>query len=162
MGVSGSGKTATAQLLAMRLGRPFADADDFHPPANIAKMSAGEPLTDADRAPWLVAVGRWLHDHDQHADGGVIACSALKRSYRDTLRSAAPQAYFVLLTAARELLLQRVSQRRHHFMPASLLDSQLAILQPLQPDERGISLSADQTPNAIATQALDSFASESQ
>lgn len=137
MGVSGSGKTMTARLLARRLEVPFADADDLHSPANIAKMAEGKPLNDADRGPWLASVGRWLRDRRTEGTGGVIACSALRRRYRDGLRADAPGTYFLLLTVDRDLLFDRMSGRGGHFMPVSLLDSQLAALEPLQPDEAG-------------------------
>lgn len=153
MGVSGTGKTTTARLLAARLAIPFADADDFHPPENIAKMSSGVPLEDADREPWLTAVGRWLHDRDTAGTGGVVACSALKRRYRDVLRATAPAVFFLLLTADRAELIERVGQRRRHYMPASLVDSQLAALEPLQPSERGATLAADRVPHAVAEAA---------
>jgi gluconokinase len=143
LGVSGTGKTTIARLLAARLGIPFADADDFHPPANIAKMSSGVPLEDTDREPWLTAVGRWLHGHDIAGTGGVVACSALKRRYRDILQDATPTAYFLLLTAGREQLIERITHRHGHYMPVSLVDSQLAALEPLHPAERGATLSAD-------------------
>lgn len=145
-GVSGSGKTTVARLLAKRLDIPFAEADDFHPPANVAKMSAGVPLDDADRQPWLEAVGRWLHEHDT---GGVVACSALKRRYRDTLREACPSAFFLHLTASHELLAERLGRRTGHFMPRSLLDSQIAALEPLEPDEQGAELDATPAPDTI-------------
>lgn len=137
MGVSGSGKTTTARLLARRLGVPFTDADGLHSPANIAKMAAGKPLDDADRGPWLASVGRWLRDRMAEGTGGVIACSALRRRYRDGLRSDVPGTYFLLLTVDRDRLFDRMTERGGHFMPVSLLDSQLAALEPLQRDEAG-------------------------
>lgn len=155
IGVSGSGKTTTARLLAAQLGTPFADADDFHPPTNIAKMRSEIPLDDTDREPWLDAIGRWLHDRGTEGHGGVIACSALKRRYRDTLRAAAPRTFFLLLTADRELLIERITGRHDHYMPAALLDSQLATLEPLQPGEPGTTVRADAPPEAIARYAAD-------
>ncbi|MEV5646970.1 gluconokinase [Nocardia sp. NPDC052254] len=151
MGVSGSGKTVTARLLADRLGVAYADADDMHPPANIAKMSAGVPLDDGDREPWLATVGTWLRDHD--TEGGVIACSALARRYRDRLRTAAPELFFLLLTADRAVLLDRLARREHHFMPAALLDSQLGTLEPLAPEERGAIVRTDRPPDAVVERA---------
>ncbi|MBF4996435.1 gluconokinase [Nocardia sp. BSTN01] len=153
-GVSGTGKTTTARLLAARLSLPFADADDFHSPDNIAKMTAGIALSDADREPWLTSVGHWLRDRRLRGDGGVIACSALKRRYRDTLRSAAPGTVFLLLIADRELLTERISRRHGHYMPVSLLESQLATLEPLAPAERGLTLRADRLPDALADEAV--------
>ncbi|MFC4534848.1 gluconokinase [Sphaerisporangium dianthi] len=138
MGVTGSGKTTVGAALAQRLRVPFADADDFHSPANVAKMSAGVPLEDADRLPWLRSIGDWLAGHA--AAGGVVSCSALKRSYRDVLRDSAPQACFVHLAGDQEVVRRRVAGRPGHFMPASLVASQFAALQPLQPDEHGIVL----------------------
>ncbi|NKY88236.1 gluconokinase [Nocardia veterana] len=153
MGVSGTGKTTVGHLLADRLGVAFADADDFHSPANIAKMSAGIPLTDADRAPWLAAVGRWLHDRTSDNSGGVMACSALRRRYRDTLRTAAPDIFFLHLAASRDQLIERMTHRRGHYMPVSLVDSQLQALEPLAPDESGAVLNTDRTPDELAAQA---------
>jgi gluconokinase len=134
MGVSGSGKTVTGTRLAAALGRPFVDADDLHPLANKEKMARGIPLTDEDRWGWLDTVGERL------AGGGpiVVACSALKRAYRDRLRATAPDAVFVHLHGSRELLASRMGHRVHEFMPVTLLESQLATLEPLQPDERGV------------------------
>ena len=136
MGPSGSGKTAVGAALAVDLAVEFVDADDLHPAANVAKMAAGDPLDDADRIPWLDIVGRTLADLP---GGGVIACSALKRRYRDRLRTAAPDAVFVELTAPRAELARRMSAREH-FMPPSLLDSQIAALEPLQADEPGFAV----------------------
>lgn len=141
MGVSGSGKSTVGAALAERLGVPFADADDLHPEANVAKMSRGEPLDDHDRHPWLEVVGAWLADHP---GGGVMSCSALKRKYRDQLRHHAPATEFVLLAGDRDVIARRQADRPGHFMPASLLSSQLATLEPLAPDEHGVVLDVDQ------------------
>lgn len=155
MGVSGIGKTTVARLLAERLDIPFAEADDFHPWANIAKMSAGVPLDDADRQPWLESIGRWLHESDTAGRGGVVTCSALKRNYRDTLRAACPGVFFLHLTASHDLLAERIGRRTGHFMPMLLLDSQLAALEPLGPDEPGAPLDAGPAPDTIAETAMD-------
>ncbi|WP_344056952.1 gluconokinase [Sphaerisporangium rubeum] len=137
MGVSGSGKTTVGRALAERLGVPFADADDFHGEANIAKMTAGVALQDADRLPWLRRVGAWLAGQ---AGGGVVTCSALRRRYRDVLREQVPDALFVHLDGDREVVRRRVARRRGHFMPVTLVDSQYAALEPLGPDENGVVL----------------------
>ncbi|MFG2312543.1 gluconokinase [Streptomyces sp. NPDC048566] len=152
MGVAGTGKTTIGPLLAARLGVPYAEGDDFHPEANIAKMSAGTPLTDDDRWPWLDAIGRWAHD--RAGLGGVVSCSALKRSYRDRLRSTAPGIAFVHLTGDRALVGDRMSHRTGHFMPTALLDSQFATLQPLAADEAGVAVDVSGDPAEITERAV--------
>ncbi|MFH8368492.1 gluconokinase [Streptomyces sp. NPDC018031] len=151
MGVSGTGKSTVGELLAAELGVPYAEADDFHSPASIAKMSAGTPLDDADRLPWLDAIGRWAREH---RDGGVVSCSALKRGYRDRLRAAAPGLFFLHLTGDRALVAERMEARRGHFMSSALLDSQLATLEPLQPDETGLALDIAPEPEVITERAV--------
>ena len=152
MGVSGSGKSTVGAALAQRLGVPFADADDFHPPANIAKMKAGVALDDDDRYPWLEAIGGWLADHC--GTGGVMSCSALKRKYRDQLRRHCPQAEFVHLSGSPEVIAARQASRPGHFMPASLMASQFATLQPLEPDERGVTLDVSHDIDSIVESYL--------
>ena len=147
MGVSGSGKSTVGAALAQRLRVPFADADDFHPPANIDKMTAGEPLNDDDRYPWLEAIGRWLAEHCD--GGGAMSCSALKRKYRDQLRRHCPGVEFLHLSGTPEVIGRRQASRPGHFMPASLLQSQFATLEPLEPDERGIVIDVDQNIDSI-------------
>ena len=147
MGVSGSGKSTVGAALAQRLRVPFADADDFHPPANIAKMTAGEPLNDDDRYPWLEAIGEWLAKHC--GDGGVMSCSALKRTYRDQLRRHCEGVEFLHLAGTPEVIGRRQASRPGHFMPASLLVSQFATLEPLGPDESGIAIDVDQDIDSI-------------
>jgi gluconokinase len=146
MGVSGSGKSTVGAALARRLGVPFADADAFHPQANIAKMAAGTPLSDDDRYPWLEAVGQWLADH---ANGGVMSCSALKRGYRDRLRSHCPRIEVLHLTGSPELIGRRQAGRPGHFMPSALVKSQFDILEPLAPDEHGIALDVGSSVDSI-------------
>ena len=156
MGVSGSGKSVVGAALAQRLRVPFADADDFHPPANIAKMTAGEALDDRDRKPWLAAIGTWLADQD--VEGGVIACSALKRKYRDQLRHHAPRVVFLHLDGSREVIARRQASRPGHFMPSSLLTSQFETLQRLAPDEAGLVIDVDQSVDVIVQQFVDQSA----
>ncbi|WP_344305301.1 gluconokinase [Nocardioides bigeumensis] len=153
MGVSGSGKSTVTAALAQRLRVPFADGDDLHPEANIAKMSRGEALDDGDRFPWLEAVGRWLADHEH---GGVIACSALRRTYRDQLRRHVADVLFVHLDGSPEIFQRRQAGRSGHFMPPSLLASQLATLEPLEPDEHGLVIDVDQSVDAIVDQFMTS------
>ncbi|WP_406433982.1 gluconokinase [Streptomyces sp. NBC_00631] len=152
MGVAGTGKTTIGPLLAARLGVPYAEGDDFHPPANIAKMSAGHPLDDADRWPWLDAIGAWAHGRE--GLGGVVSCSALKRAYRDRLRVSAPDLVFVHLTGDRQLIEDRMSHRQGHFMPTALLDSQFATLQPLEADEAGVAVDISGSPEEITARAV--------
>jgi len=141
MGVSGSGKSTVGAALADRLGLAFTDADGLHPPANVAKMSSGVPLTDDDRWPWLDAVGAELSGHDD--DGLVVACSALRRSYRDRIRAHAPRTAFLHLAGGREVLAARMAGRAGHFMPPALLTSQLDTLEPLATGEAGTTLDID-------------------
>lgn len=152
MGVAGTGKTTIGPLLAARLGVPYAEGDDFHPRANIAKMTAGIPLGDEDRWPWLDAIGAWAHG--RAGLGGVVSSSALKRSYRDRLRAAAPGVVFVHLTGDRKLIEDRMGHRRGHFMPTALLDSQFATLEPLQRDERGVAVDVSGSPEEITARAV--------
>ena len=152
MGVSGCGKSRIGQDFATAEGLRFIDGDSLHPPANIAKMSRGEPLTDEDRAPWLDKVGQVLQD-----PGTVVACSALKRLYRDRIRiragaGAGVPVTFLYLRGQRDTLLQRMADRPGHFMPVSLLDSQLATLEPPGADERHVVADIAQSPAAIVHQ----------
>jgi gluconokinase len=142
MGVSGAGKTTVGEALAASLGWRFVEGDSFHPPANVAKMSAGVPLDDADRVPWLEALAVEIGRDDAAGRSSVVGCSALKRSYRDILRRGAPRVRFLHVHGDRALLAERVAHRLGHFFPATLLDSQLAALEPLGPDEDGVVVDA--------------------
>ena len=154
MGVAGSGKSTVGRIVAERTGADFADADDFHPPANRRKMESGEELDDADRQPWLEA----LRDHIRRTNEGgrtlVLACSALKRRYREVLREAGPQVAFVHLEGSRELLLERLAGRTGHFFPPELLDSQLATLER---PRSALVLDISASPDGLATQILVPF-----
>ena len=152
MGESGSGKTTVGAALAQRLRVPFADADDFHPKANIDKMSAGIPLTDDDRGPWLATIAAWLGEHAE--SGGVASCSALKRAYRDVLAAAAPHVFFVHLHGNPDVIAARVAGRPGHFMPTALVESQFATLEPLEPGERGAVLDVYQPVDDLVGQSL--------
>lgn len=154
MGVSGVGKTTVAEALAARLGRDERDADDFHPRSNIDKMAAGHPLTDEDRWPWLEAIVTWLDEERAAGRSAVVTCSALRRAYRDVLRRAEGGVSFVHLVGDRELIATRLLTRSGHFMPASLLDSQFATLEPLGPDEAGVSVDVTDPVDAVVGRAL--------
>jgi carbohydrate kinase (thermoresistant glucokinase family) len=143
MGVSGSGKTTLGQALAAALGWPLIEADDFHSPANVAKMKNGIPLTDADRAPWLEAVQEAMAQYTGRGQSVVVSCSALKKSYRDLLRRSAPSLLTVCLSADKSTLRDRLAHRPGHFMPADLLDSQFATLEPPVAGEQALTLDAD-------------------
>ncbi len=145
MGVSGSGKSTVAVPLAARLGWAFQEGDDLHPAANIAKMKAGEALTDADRVPWLAAIGSWIDARAAAREPGLVTCSALKRAYRDTLRTGRPTVRFVYLQGAEPLIAERVARRHGHFMPLALLDSQFRTLEAPTAEEHAIVVDVDQS-----------------
>jgi gluconokinase len=154
MGVSGSGKSAVGQRLADELGVPFLEGDSFHSPANVAKMAAGVPLTDADREGWLQALQAQIRAAREAGHGVVLACSALKRRYRDVLRAGDPALKFAHLSGDHALISVRMQGRTGHYMPVSLLDSQLATLEALQPDEAGIELDIRNPPEQLIARIL--------
>ncbi|HEY8699371.1 MAG TPA: gluconokinase [Arthrobacter sp.] len=145
MGVSGSGKSVLGQALGLSLDIPFIDADDLHPASNKALMAAGTPLTDADRVPWLGVVGSAIARGVSEGHPGVVACSALKRSYRDLLRSQVPDLLLIHIDGAAEIIAHRLETREHEFMPATLLASQLATLEPPESDEAHVRVPAELT-----------------
>lgn len=164
MGVSGSGKSTVGELLGHQMGVPFIDGDDLHPAANKEKMRTGIPLDDDDRRPWLQEIGRTLQSRQQDGQGVIVACSALKRRYRDLLREHAPEVVFLHLRGSADTLAARMAARNHEFMPATLLASQLAALEPLDADERHVLLDVRQSPAELADQAaaaLEGLAVES-
>lgn len=154
MGVSGSGKSTVGKALAAARGVTYLEGDDFHPPRNVERMAAGIALTDEDRAGWLLRLRDELGRYASQGRGVVLACSALKRDYRDVLRQGAPHLQLIYLHGSRELLAQRLAERRHHYMPASLLDSQLATLEVPQRDEAGLIVDVDRTPEEIVRDIL--------
>ncbi len=157
MGVSGCGKTTVADELVARLGWVFAEGDEFHPSANVEKMRAGHPLDDDDRWPWLRAIATWIGEHEQAGTSAVVTCSALKRSYRDLLRAGHDSVWFVHLTVPSTVLADRLQHRQGHYMPASLLESQLATLEPLGADEPGSTVSGDVPPTDVAAEVLEAL-----
>jgi gluconokinase len=154
MGVSGSGKTTLGEGIAQRLHWRFQEGDDLHPRANVEKMSRGEPLTDEDRWPWLDAIGRWLDERAEAGENAVLTCSALRRPYRDRIREGRPGVRFCHVVASDETLRERLEHRQGHYMPASLLPSQLATLEPLADDEPGVVVEAAGEPSDVLAEAL--------
>jgi gluconokinase len=154
MGVSGCGKSEIGRRLAQRLGVAYAEGDDDHPAANVAKMAAGTPLTDDDRHDWLLRLQSRIAAAAAQGEGLVLSCSSLKRRYRDLLRAGDPGLVFVHLQGDRELIAKRMHSRPGHFMPPALLDSQLRDLEPLQPDEAGLALDITTLPEQLVEQAL--------
>ncbi|RZT86162.1 gluconokinase [Pseudonocardia sediminis] len=155
MGVSGVGKTTVATALADRTGWPYTEGDDLHPEANRAKMAAGHPLDDDDRWPWLQKIADWIGEQERAGRSTVITCSALRRRYRDLLRDGHPSVHFVHLAADEQVLRDRVQSRHHEYMPATLLDSQLADLEPPADDEPAITVDASAPVEEIVTAVLD-------
>nr|WP_280925155.1 gluconokinase [Bifidobacterium sp. ESL0784] len=153
MGVSGCGKTTVAQALADKFGFEMAEGDDFHPKANVEKMSHGIPLDDDDRWPWLKTINQWMCDKDAKNVSTVVSCSALKRAYRDVLRQNL-DVLFIHLVGSEELIGSRMKRRKGHYMPVSLLPSQFADLEPLQPDETGCDIDISGSPRQVEESAL--------
>ena len=151
-GVAGSGKTTVGAMLAGRLGWTYAEADDFHPHANVAKMAAGHPLTDEDRWPWLEAIGRWIDARRAADEPAVVTSSGLKRAYRDVLRRGRPEVRVVFLDGSRDVIERRLLARQGHFMKAAMLDSQFADLEAPEPDEHVLTVNVD---NAAPPEAVD-------
>ena len=150
MGVSGCGKSTIAAELVARTGWAFAEGDIFHDPENVARMRAGQPLTDAQRIPWLQNLAAWIGERETAGENAVMTCSALRRAYRDILRDGHPSVWFAHITAADSLLSDRMQHREGHYMPSSLLASQLDTLEPLQPDEPGAVFTNASTPGDLA------------
>ena len=149
MGVSGSGKTTVAVDLARRLGWEFAEGDDHHPPANVEKMRSGAPLDDADREPWLRGLAAWIAGRERAGTSCVLTCSALKRRYRNLLREGNDAVWFVHVDVPEAVLVDRLARRTGHYMPASLLGSQLAALEPLAGDEPGLTVPGTGEPGEV-------------
>ena len=156
-GVAGVGKTSVMAALGERLDWPAIEGDSLHPTANVLKMAAGIPLDDVDRWPWLEEVGRWIGDREAERTNSIMTCSALRRRYRDSLRRGHPLVWFVQLVAPRAVLAQRIEDRTGHFMPASLLPSQLDTLEPLTPDEPGWVMDATPAPDVVADRIIEAL-----
>jgi gluconokinase len=154
MGVSGSGKSTVGAMLAGRLGWAYAEADDFHPAANVAKMRSGVPLTDDDRRPWLHAIAEWMDGAVAAGRSAVVTCSALKRRYRDYLCDGRPYVRLVYLDGDKDLIARRMAARHGHFFPVRLLDSQFSELEPPQPGEHALSVSAAKAPSQIVDEVM--------
>ncbi|MDJ0405242.1 gluconokinase [Rhodococcus erythropolis] len=155
MGVAGAGKSTVAVGLATSLGADFVDGDDLHPESKVAKMRSGTPLTDEDRVPWLDAIAAWLSGRADAGRTGVVACSALRKDYRDRLRPDGLDVQFVHLDGEFETISARMRSRAGHFMPESLLISQFEVLEPLTDDERGITLNVVSEPSTLVGEAVD-------
>lgn len=155
MGVSGSGKSTVAGILAGALQWDLQEGDDLHPASNVAKMASGTPLNDEDRRPWLDIIANWIRAHVNNGKPGIVTCSALKRSYRDVLREGSENAVvFVHLAGTRDRISGRLNARMDHFMPSTLLDTQLSTLEPLDPDERSIVVDVGPPPAEIAAKVI--------
>ena len=155
MGVAGSGKTTIGRALADRLRWPFAEGDAFHPAENVAKMAAGVPLSDADRWPWLDAIAAWIAERVAEGRPAVVACSALKRAYRDRLRIPAPALRIIYLEERRDVLETRIAGRSEHFFPRTLLGSQLVDLEPPQADENAVVASSGESIDEVTAQVVE-------
>ena len=154
MGVTGTGKSTVMAALADRLGWATAEGDEFHSPANVEKMRAGQPLTDADRWPWLEAIASWIGERELAGESAIVTCSALRRAYRDLLRTRRDSLFFAHLVVPPALIADRLERRRGHYMPSSLLASQLETLEPLGPNEPGAAFAANRAPEEIVADIL--------
>jgi gluconokinase len=154
MGVSGVGKSTVAKGISLTTGWTFAEGDAFHSPENVAKMAAGHPLADDDRWPWLRSIGDWMSAEIARGRSAVVTCSALRRTYRDVLREGRPEVVFCHLVAGEDLVANRMSHRREHFMPGSLLQSQYDTLEPLEADEPGVVVPVDGSAAQVLERAL--------
>jgi len=160
MGVSGSGKSTTGAALSQKLGWPFRDADSFHPPANVEKMSRGVPLADADRWPWLEAIAQWIDERCAAGEHGIVSCSALKRTYRDRIVGVRSRVRLVYLKGNKEIIGQRLRARKNHFMPASLLDSQFSTLEEPGAEEGALIVSVAMSPRRVAGTIIEKLGLE--